>query len=280
MAHLEDAQRTGAREPVDAALMPVSLAAKVPAERWLPASIVLLVLLLWEVAGRTGLVSTLFFPVPTSIAHSLAEMIASGALWIDLSATLSRLGLGLCIGGGLGLLLGLLMGWSRRLRSVIDPFIAAGHPIPKIAILPLFMIVLGIGEWSKMALVATGTFFPMLVSTMAGVRQIRPIHFEVAENYGARWHQVFTNVVVPGSLPLILAGARLALNTALLLTIAVELLTAQVGLGARVWLAWETLRTEDLYAVLLVTALLGILFNGSLQCLAGHLVPWQVERSD
>jgi NitT/TauT family transport system permease protein len=240
--------------------------------------ILLLILLLWEIGGRLGAISTLFFPAPTIIARSLMDMIASGELWVDLRATLLRLGLGLSIGGGLGLLLGLLMGWSKRLRVVVDPFVAAVHPIPKITILPLIMIVLGIGESSKIALVAIATFFPMLINTMAGVRQIRPIHFEVAENYGASQHHVMTHVVLPGSLPLILTGARLALNTALVLTIAVELLTAQEGLGATVWLAWETLRTEELYAVLLVIALLGIGFNWGLQYLTGRMVPWEAER--
>ncbi|MFC2023721.1 ABC transporter permease [Chloroflexota bacterium] len=278
MAHLEDAQGRSAREPDDAGLMSRSRPVKLPWERWLPPIILLLVLLVWEVGGRAGFISSLFFPAPTIIARSLMEMIASGALWIDLRATLSRLCLGLGIGGGLGLLLGLMMGWSQRLRIVVDPFVAAVHPIPKITILPLIMIVLGIGESSKIALVAIATFFPMLINTMAGVRQIRPIHFEVAQNYGASPHHVLTHVVLPGSLPLILTGARLALNTALVLTIAVELLTAQEGLGATVWLAWETLRTEELYAVLLVVAVMGISFNAGLQYLTRRWVPWRVER--
>ena len=279
MAHLEDAQRRGAREPGDASLMPRSRPGKVRWERWLLLFLLAVALLLWEAGVRAGLISALFFPAPSTIARSLLEMMASGELWIDLKATLSRLGLGLCIGGGLGLLLGLLMGWSRRLRSIVDPLVAALHPIPKITILPLIMIVLGIGEASKVALIAIATFFPMLINTMAGVRQIRPIYFEVAENYGARQHHVFGQVVLPGSLPLILTGARLALNTALVLTMAAELLAAQEGLGATIWLAWETLRTEDLYAVLLVIALLGSGFNRGLQYLAWRLVPWQVERS-
>jgi NitT/TauT family transport system permease protein len=252
--------------------------AKTPLERWLPPIILLTGLLAWEVGARAGIISTLFFPAPTIIARSLMEMIASGELLVDLRSTVSRLCLGLGIGGGLGLLLGLLMGWSRRLRVVVDPFVAAVHPIPKITILPLIMIVLGIGESSKIALVAIATFFPMLINTMAGVKQIRPIHFEVADNYGASQRHIFTHVVLPGSLPLILTGARLALNTALVLTIAVELLTAQEGLGATIWLAWETLRTEELYAVLLVVALLGIGFNWGLQRSTRRLVPWGVEH--
>ena len=107
---------------------------------------------------------------------------------------------------------------------------AAAHPIPKIAILPLVLIVFGIGETSKIVLIAVAAFFPMLINTMAGC-DIHPRHFEVAKNHGAG-PLVFRRVLWPGSLPLALAGARLALNTALVITVAVELLTARQGLGA------------------------------------------------
>ena len=157
--------------------------------------------------------------------------------------------------------------------------LAAAHPVPKIAILPLIMIIFGVGELSKRIVVAAAAFFPLLVNTMAAVRQIPPIYFEVAANYGATVTKVFTRVVIPGSLPLMLAGVRLALNVALLLTIAVELVAAQEGLGKMVWLAWETLRTENLYAGLAVISALGISFNFVLHRLASRLVPWQVERT-
>jgi NitT/TauT family transport system permease protein len=142
------------------------------------------------------------------------------------------------------------------------------------------MIVFGIGETSKVVVVAVASFFPMLINTMAGVRQIHPIHFEVAKNYGASLRKIFTRIVVPGSLPLILTGMRLALNIALLLTIAVELVAAQKGLGSMIWFAWETMRTEELYVSLIVTAILGISFNFLLQTITKYLIPWRVIRED
>jgi NitT/TauT family transport system permease protein len=247
-------------------------------ERWLPAAIVAGVLAVWEWRVHAGGLSALFFPAPSTIALTLVRLLGSGELASHLSATLSRLSLGFALGGLPGLTLGLTMGWSRRLRLVIDPLIAAAHPVPKIAILPLIMIIFGIGETSKVVVIAVVVFFPMLINTMAGVRQISPIHFEVAQNYGARLFKVFTRVVVPGSLPFVLTGARLALNVGLLVTIAVELVAAQEGLGEMIWFAWETLRTEELYASLIVIAALGIGLNFVLQRLTAHLVPWQVER--
>jgi NitT/TauT family transport system permease protein len=199
-------------------------------------------------------------------------------LAIHLRATLSRLFLGFALGGFPGLILGLAMGWSHRLRRIIDPLIAALHPIPKIAVLPLIMVVFGIGESSKIVSVGIAVFFPVLINAMAGVRQISPIYFEVAKNYGASLFRVLTRVVGPGSLPLVLTGMRLGLNTALVLTIAVEVVSAQVGLGEMIWFAWETLRTEELYATLIVTAGLGIGFNVVLQHLTARLVPWQAGR--
>jgi len=272
MAHLEDARRGSAQEFVD-----TRLKKGLRLEWWLPAVIVAAALTVWEWQVLTGGLSALFFPAPSAIILILVRLLTNGELAIHLSATLSRLFLGFALGGLPGLILGLAMGSSRRLRVLVDPFIAAAHPVPKIGVLPLIMIIFGIGEFSKVVVVAVGVFFPMLINTMAGVRQISPIHFEVAQNYGASLFKVFTRVVVPGSLPLVFTGARLALNVALLLTIAVEMVAAQEGLGEMIWFAWETLRTEELYASLIVIAALGISFNFLLQRLTAHLVPWKEE---
>jgi len=278
MAHLEDARRGSAQEPVDTRLRKRLRLAWPRLERWLSAAFVVVALAVWEWQVRTGGLSALFFPAPSAITLILVRLLTNGELAIHLSATLSRLFLGFALGGLPGLILGLAMGSSRRLRVLVDPFIAAAHPVPKIGVLPLIMIIFGIGEASKVVVIAVASFFPMLINTAAGVRQIHPIYFEVAENYGARMIQVFARVVLPGSLPLVLSGLRLALNTALLLAIAVELVAAQEGLGAMIWFAWETLRTEELYATLAVAAALGIGFNFVVQRLTIKLVPWQVER--
>jgi NitT/TauT family transport system permease protein len=247
-------------------------------EWWLPLLVIVLVLAVWEWQVRTGGMSALFFPAPSTIIQTLVRLLVEGELLAHLGATLARLFLGFLLGGIPALILGLFMGWSRGLRAVVDPLVAAAHPVPKIAILPLVMIIFGVGESSKVVVVAIAVFFPILINTMAGVRQIPPIYFEVAQNYGAGLFKAFARVVVPGSLPLVLTGARLALNVALLITIAVELVAAQKGLGEMIWFAWETLRTEELYASLVVIAGLGIAFNLLLQRLMARLVPWQVER--
>jgi NitT/TauT family transport system permease protein len=248
-------------------------------ERWLPALVGLAAFGAWEWLSRGGRISPILFPPPSVVARTLVSAVTDGMVW-DLTATLSRLLLGLVLGGASGLILGLGMGWSRRLRAAVDPLIAAVHPIPKIALLPIILILFGIGEASKVVIVAVAAFFPLAINAMSGVQQISPIHFEVAANYGASPLKVLTRVVLPGSLPSVLTGARLALNLALLMTITVELTTAREGLGAMIWTAWETLRTERLYAGVIVIAALGISFNLLLQRLALRLAPWQIQGRD
>jgi NitT/TauT family transport system permease protein len=213
------------------------------------------------VLARAGIVSSLFFPAPSVIGATLLRLFQSGVMVKNLSATLQRLAVGFVAGAVPALLLGLAMGRSRRLRRAVDPLVASIHPMPKIAILPLFIIVFGIGEASKVVLISLGAFFPILINAMAGVRQISPIHFEVAQNYGAGRWKVLSRVLLPGSMPMVLAGVRLGVNIALLLTIALEIVAADTGLGATVWLAWETLRTEEIYATLVVIAGIGVGLN-------------------
>jgi NitT/TauT family transport system permease protein len=119
----------------------------------------------------------------------------------------------------------------------------------------------------------------MLLNTLAGIQQIPPIYWEVAENYGARHWQFLTRILFPGSFLQILTGLRIALNTALIITLSVELLTTQIGLGSMIWLAWQTMRLQQLYATLVVIALLGYGFNLLLTYLATYLAPWQHQQA-
>jgi NitT/TauT family transport system permease protein len=247
-------------------------------ERWVAPLVAVGFLAAWETLSRGGVLSRVVFPPPTTIAAALRRLMVEGELLPNLGATLARLSAGFILGATPALLLGLAMGRSRRLRAAADPLIAAAHPIPKVAILPLLMILVGLNETSKVLLIALGAFFPVLISTMAGVREISPIHFEVAENYGAGHFKLFARVLLPGALPMVLAGARLGVNIALLLTITVEMFWLGHGLGSMIWMAGQTFRTEQTYAVLAVIAALGIIFNAALQWISRRLAPWQAER--
>jgi NitT/TauT family transport system permease protein len=274
VARLEDHIRQSAQQTLRGRIDP-----NVWLEHSVPAILVLTLLVLWEWAARTGRIPVLFFPAPSVIGRALGRMMTDGRLPRHLSASLVRLLSGFLLGAVPGLLLGLVTGRSRRLRALVNPFVAVAHPLPKVSLLPLTMIILGFGDSSKVVTISIACFFPMLISAMAAVQEIPAIYFEVAENYGARFGHILTRVLAPAALPLILTGIRLSLNTALVITLAVELVAAQRGLGSLVWLAWETLHIEDLYAVIVVTAGLGISINLILQYLHKILVPWQVEHT-
>lgn len=233
-----------------------------------------ILLVTWELLASAGAISPIVAPAPSRIVATLINELRTGDLQNHLAATAGRLSIGLVIGGTIGVLTGMAMGLSWRLRRFADPFVAAAHPLPKIAIFPIVMVFLGVGELSKVAVVALAVFFPMLINTMTGVRQISPSYFDVAKSYGATRRKLFTRVIIPAAMPMILSGLRIGLNIALVVTISIEIVAASRGLGALIWLSWEVMRVEVLYAALVVTATLGICFNILMQFLLGRLVPW------
>jgi NitT/TauT family transport system permease protein len=242
------------------------------------AGIALGVLAAWELVVRLGVVTAIFLPPPTEVARTMWQAAADGSMGKALGATLLRVIPGLLLGAVPGLLLGLAMGSSNRLRQALDPLVAAVHPMPKIALLPLVMIIFGVGEASKVVVVAIASFFPIAINTMAGVRQISPLYFEVAESYGASRRKIFSRVVFPGALPMALSGLRLSANVAFLVTVAVEILAAETGLGALIWLSWETLRVDLLYAALFVTAVVGLVISLVVQGVTAGVLPWLPKR--
>jgi ABC-type nitrate/sulfonate/bicarbonate transport system permease component len=233
-----------------------------------------IIIFLWEIAVRLGYVESLFFPPPSLVAATLIELLKTGKLQPHLFISLKRIFFGFFLGSVPGLILGLIMGWSRKIRMLLDPLVSATYPIPKIALLPLIMLIFGIGEISKIVLIAIGCFFLVLINSMAGVMNIDKIYFEVAKNYGASKYNIFTKVVLKGSLPMIFTGLRLALGLSLILAVAAEMVSANQGLGAMIWLAWETLRTENLYAGIVTIAFLGLSFTSILKQAEKKLIPW------
>lgn len=231
-----------------------------------------------ELLVRTGVHTGLFLPAPSTVAIALGQMIGNGTLAGHLLSTLSRIAAGLLGGASIGVLLGLAMGTSRRLRRVVDPVVAALHPIPRLAFFPLLIVVFGVGESSKLAAVALGAFFPMLLNTVAGVRGMNPVHLELARNYGATRRQMFLHVLLPGAMPLMLTGLRLSSNTAFHSTIGVEMVGSRTGIGAMLWLSWQTFRIDHLYAILVVIAVIGIGLATLIRWVTYRSAPWLVDK--
>jgi NitT/TauT family transport system permease protein len=230
-----------------------------------------------ELIVRGGAHTGLFLPAPSAVLVSLGQMLASGSLPGHIVATLTRISLGLLCGAGVGLVLGLLMGTSKRMRRVLDPIVAAIHPIPRLAFFPLLIVVLGVGETSKLAGVSLGAFFPMLLNTVAGVRGMNPVHLELARNYGASRRQMFLHVLLPGTMPLMLTGLRLSSNVAFHSTIGVEMVGSRTGIGALLWLSWQTFRIDHLYAILVVIAAIGIGLATLIRWITQRSAPWMAD---
>lgn len=263
--------------------MPASTAVTTQAAaplRWSGRFVVVWIVLLvaWELVVRLGLYSGLFLPAPSRIAAALGTMISDGTLANHLTFTLSRIALGLLGGATAGVLLGLAMGMSRRARRLFDPIVAALHPIPRLAFFPLLIVLFGIGELSKLAAVSLGAFFPMLLNTVAGVRGMNPVHLELARSYGATRWQMFTRVLLPGSMPLMLTGLRLSANVAFHATIGVEMVGSRTGIGSLLWLSWQTFRIDHLYATLTVIATIGIVLAALIRWVTVRGAPWLAER--
>jgi NitT/TauT family transport system permease protein len=216
-----------------------------------------------------------FFPAPSTIIMQLVLLARTGELELHLWASLQRLFWGFLLGGIPALLLGLAMGLYRPVRIAIDPLVAATYPVPKSAILPLVLLIFGLGEMSKVVMVALGVFYPILINTVAGVRNIQPIYLDVGHNFGATGWQVFRTIALPGALPNIMAGVKLGIGMGLILIAIAEMIGAREGIGYMIWNAWQILAVDTMYVGLMVIAILGFLFNLILDAVEQLVVPWR-----
>jgi NitT/TauT family transport system permease protein len=235
-----------------------------------------LLLILWEVLVQVGILDKRFFPAPSSIVGTFTNLVTSGELWKHLTASISRILIGFAMGAIPALLLGITMGLFRWPRAFFSPMIAALYPIPKIAILPLIMLIFGLGEPSKWVIIAIGVFFLVLYNTMAGVMNIPNIYLDVGKNFGASRAQFYWTIALPGALPLIFTGMKLAAGVALLIIVAAEFVGAKTGIGYLIWQSWQTFSVETMYVGLIVIAVLGYLVSLAMDELEHFLIPWRL----
>lgn len=246
-----------------------------PSYRWLAVISPLGLLLVWEILSRTGVADPRFFPPPSTIIHTLADMVRSGELPLHIGVSLRRILIGFVLGSVPAVLLGLAMGLARPLRALLMPIVAAIYPIPKIAIYPLIIFYLGIGEASKVTIVALSIFFLVLLNTMAGVLGLDRAYFNIARAYGAGARSIFTTVAMPGAMPQIFTGLKLAMGFALIVIVGAELLGSDAGIGFLIWRSYQIFAIEAMYVGLLVTAVLGWLATIALDWLERLAMPWR-----
>lgn len=234
-------------------------------------------LVLWELCSRVAILSPRYFPPPTLVAATLASLLAGGDLWGETLVTLNRLAVSFVLAAVPGVPAGLAMGLSRPVRNVLEPYIALLYPLPKIALLPLFLILLGVGERAFILTGAITAFFQIVLSTLGGVQSMDPRLLEVGRNYGARGVGLFRKIVLPAVLPSIFTGLRLGLGLALIAVIAVEFVTAKSGLGHLVFRYWQMLLTEEMFAAFVLVGLIGLALTRGLRLVQRRALAWEEE---
>ncbi|MCL6608729.1 MAG: ABC transporter permease [Geminicoccaceae bacterium] len=230
---------------------------------------------LWELASRAGLVSPFTLPAPSRVLAALLEMAGSGELARHLVASLARLALGWALGAMLGVAVGLAIGISSLARSIGLPLVSALFPVPKIALLPLLILWLGIGEASKVATIALGTFFPTVIATASGVDQIPKSLVRMAQSFDLAPRAIVLRVILPGALPGMLAGARISASIALVLLTAAEMIGAEHGIGALVLQAGHLMRSDRLLAGVVLLSVLGLAIGAAIGALERRLLAWR-----
>ncbi|MBV8913524.1 MAG: ABC transporter permease [Acetobacteraceae bacterium] len=217
----------------------------------------------------------MFLPAPIAIGRALVQLAASGELWTHLAASLQRLAIGWSIGTACGIVIGFLVGVSSWARSPGMAVVSALFPIPKIALVPLFIIWFGIGEGSKVATLAFGVFFPTVISTAAGVDALPRGLVRMGQAFGLSRASILWRIVLPGALPSILAGFRVTTSIAIILLVAAEMIGAERGIGAFVLQAGNLYDTDNLLAGIVVLSMLGLAVAWVLGRLEAWLLRWR-----
>jgi ABC-type nitrate/sulfonate/bicarbonate transport system permease component len=246
------------------------------AEKILPALSIVIFVLAWELMVRWRGIAPIFLPAPTSIAIQMWQMIAAGTMEFHLGVTLLRIFAGFFVAAVTGIALGLLMGMSRIVSRIADIWIAALYPLPKISLIPLLIIWLGTGEAYRIVISAITAFFPIVISTYAGIRQVDRGLIKAAEDLGANARQIQLKVVIPAAMPSILAGLQLGMGVTIILIVAAEMIggSSQSGMGYLLISSGQVMETEKVFASLVMLAVMGAVIIKLQQWIDRRIAPW------
>ncbi len=238
--------------------------------RWLVSPLAVLGgLLLWEALSRT--LNPIFLPSPVLTWHAARELWDDGTLWSSIVASAQRILIGWSLGLVVGIPVGILMGYSKWVRRVFEPYIEFFRFVPPIAFVSLAIIWMGPGESSKVALIFYTTVFIVILNMIAGVLSVNELRLRAAASLGAGPLRIVTTVLVPSTVPYMVTGARLAMGNSFLTIVSAEMVAAQVGLGALIWSARNFARTEWVFVGIIVLGLLGFVFDRILRFVAQRL---------
>jgi ABC-type nitrate/sulfonate/bicarbonate transport system permease component len=220
----------------------------------------------------------MFFTTPSQVAGTLWTMFSTGTIWTPLGVSASGFALGLVLSIVVGLPLGVLIGRSKNLNAMLDPFITAFNATPRLVFLPLVMLWLGLGLWSKVSIVFIGAVFPILINTYEGVRNADKLLINVVRSFGASEWDIARLVVIPNAMPYIVAGLRLAIGRAVLGVVVAEFFGSEQGLGVIMVQAAGRYQVDVVFAGLIVFAVLSLIMTAMVQVLEHRLSRWRPQR--
>lgn len=247
-------------------------------ERMLSITTPVVFFVLWELAARLTWLDARFFPAPTRIAAAAMEMIRSGIFFTDLEASVTRVVLGFVLGTFFGVLVALGLGLSRLARAAFDPFLSALYTVPKLALLPLLLLIFGLGEVPTVLLVAMTVFFLVWITCMEAILAIPVSYRETAISFGANGWEMFLHVTWPALLPQLFVAMRLAIGTAVLVIVGIEFVQADKGVGYRIWNSWSLFRADQMYVGICTVALLGYILTSVVRYVGVLALPWVNKR--
>jgi ABC-type nitrate/sulfonate/bicarbonate transport system permease component len=277
---LKETVLPAAEEEAVAAVPRRRLRGRSPAVRALVlgASAVVLFMIAWEGAVQLRMVTPLFTSSPSRIISTFIQMTHERTFLNDLRVSGSEFLLGYSLAVVVGVVVGLAMGWYRDVSAVLQPFVSALYSTPRIALLPLLIIWLGIGIWSKVAIIFLVAVFQILISTEAGVRAADESLIRTARSFGATDRHVFTTIILPGAVPFLIAGLRLGLGQALVGIVVGELYAATAGIGYEIAVAGETFQTDRVFVGIVILASASILLMWALRRLEQKFESWRPQR--
>lgn len=244
-------------------------------KRWVGFVVFALLIAFAEIGTRQGWISPLTLPKPSDVLITFQELWQSGLLFKHMVPSLTRLLVGATLGVMVGISVGVLIGLFSYVRAGLVPVVAALFPIPKIALLPLFVIWFGIDEASKYALIAFGTFTPTVVATYGAVDNVDRGLIRMGQSFGLTWWSIVRKIVLPGAMPGILSGLRISLAIAIILLVAAEMLGAEYGIGAYILEAGSLYDLERLFAGVVILSLLGVVVSTVISQIEKRLLRWR-----
>ncbi|MEW2544185.1 ABC transporter permease [Streptomyces sp. NPDC047002] len=236
---------------------------------------VVVALAVWEVLALLRVRPAIVLPGPGDVITAFENLFSTSAIWTDLLTSGRELLLGLVFAAVVGLPIGMLIGWYRKLSWILSPFVSFLYATPRIALTPLLIIWLGIGDSSKIMIVFLMAVFPILINAASGVQNLDPAVLRVAKCFGGTDLQIFRTIALPGTVPFIVSGLRLAVGQALIGVFVAELSGAQAGVGMLMNNAGQQFQTSVVFAGLFIFALTGVTLNALLQRVERHFDSWR-----